>query len=220
MKYIETERLILREWTLNDVNDQVEGLNNFETAKNLTVPFPYTKEDSITYISKHLKNTLSIYAFAVQLKSSNKVIGGTNLDIKDGKYHGGIWLNEKYTGKGYGTEVWLARIKFAFEFLKLNELENGYYDFNNRSRLMQEKVGYKVVGKSSKFCPALNKEVVEILTLLTKENFNIALKSAKLKAIYDKIKILLFWYCKIKFNFLIKIRISKLCKKRKANFTI
>ena len=32
---IETERLILREWTLNDVNDMVEGLNDFDTAKKV-----------------------------------------------------------------------------------------------------------------------------------------------------------------------------------------
>lgn len=190
MNFIETERLILREWTLDDVPDQVEGLSNFETAKNLTVPFPYTNRDSIEYISKHLKNKSGSYAFAVELKDTKKVIGGTNLDIKEGKYHGGIWINEVYTGRGYGTEVWLARIKFVFDFLKLDEIENGYYDFNERSRLMQEKVGYKVVGKSKKFCPALNKEVVEILTMLTKENFYNAVSSTRLKAIYDRIKIL------------------------------
>lgn len=190
MKYIETERLILREWTLDDVKDQVEGLNNFETAKNLTVPFPYTDKNSIEYISKHLKNTKESYAFAVELKESGKVIGGTNLDIRNGVFHGGIWLNEKYTGKGYGTEIWIARCKFAFEFLKLNELENGYYEFNERSKHMQDKVGYKPFGKSTKFCPALNQNVLEILTKLTKTDFYNKLQISKLKPTYEKIKIL------------------------------
>lgn len=190
MKYIETERLVLREWTLDDVPDQVEGLSNFETAKNLTVPFPYTDENSIAYISKHLKNNPESYAFAVELKSNGKIIGGTSLDLREGHYNGGIWLNEAYTGKGYGTEVWLARAKFAFEELKADKIENGYFDFNNRSKHMQEKIGHIIVGESTKFCPALNKEVGEILTELTKENFNIALKSTKLKEIYDKIKII------------------------------
>ncbi len=190
MKYIETERLILREWTLKDVPYQVEGLGNFETAKNLVVPFPYTKENSIAYITKHLKNSAESYAFAVELKGTGKVIGGTSLDLRDGQYHGGIWLNETYTGKGYGTEVWLARAKFAFEVLKANEIENGYFEFNNRSKHMQEKVGYKIVGKKVNFSPALNQEVVEILTRLTKEDFYNAVQSEKLKAIYDKIKIL------------------------------
>lgn len=171
MQKIETERLILREWTLDDVDDQVEGLSNFETAKNLTVPFPYTREHSIAYITKHLENNKDSYAFAVELKETGKVIGGTSLDLKDGIYHGGIWLNEKYTGKGYGTEVWTARARFAFEVLGLNEIENGFYEFNGRSKHMQEKIGYKIVGKTINFCPALNSEVVEVLTRLTKEDF-------------------------------------------------
>ena len=186
---IETERLILREWTLDDVSDQVEGLSNFETARNLLVPFPYTEKNSIEYISKHLKNSYENNAFAVQLKDTKKVIGGTSIDFRDGKYSGGIWLNEVYTGKGYGTEIWLARAKFAFEVLKATEIEDGYFSFNNRSKHMQEKVGYKAVGKSTKFCPALGKECCEVLTRLTKTDFYEALKSTKLKAIYDKIKI-------------------------------
>lgn len=186
---IETERLILREWTFDDVPDQVEGLNNFETAKNLTSPFPYAEENSIEYITKHLKNGSGSYAFAVELKDTGKVIGGTNLVLLNGHYNGGIWINEAYTGKGYGTEVWLARAKFAFEELKADKLDNGFYDFNNRSKHMQEKTGYKIVGESTKFCRALNKEVVVILTVLTKENFYHALQSPKLKEIYEKIKI-------------------------------
>lgn len=190
MKFIETERLILREWTLDDVPDQVEGLGNFETAKNLITPFPYTVENSIAYISKHLKNNPESYAFAVELKGTKKVIGGTSLDLRDGRYNGGIWLNEAYTGKGYGTEVWLARAKFAFEVLNVDKIENGFFEFNTRSRQMQEKVGHIIVGKSIKFCPALNKEVGEILTELTKENFYNAIQTDKLKTIYDKIRFL------------------------------
>lgn len=192
MKFIETERLILREWTLDDVPDQVEGLSNFETAKNLTVPFPYTEENSIAYISKHLKNNKEDYAFAAELKGTGKVIGGTNLAIKDGEFHGGIWLNEAYTGKGFGTEMWIARAKFAFEALNLDKVENGYFEFNERSKHMQEKVGHIIVGKSKKFCPALNKEVGEVLTVLTRENFYKAIKSTTLKEVYDKVKILTF----------------------------
>ena len=38
---LETERLILREWQLTDIPDMVEGLNDFYTAKNLTIPFTF-----------------------------------------------------------------------------------------------------------------------------------------------------------------------------------
>ena len=170
---IETERLILREYTLSDVDDLVEGLNNFDIAKNLVVPFPYNKSHAESFINKNCKHTDKNYSFAIQLKNNNKVIGGTSLEFNEQlqKFKGGIWFNQKYIGKGYGTEVWKARAKFAFETLKLTELENGFFDYNQASWHMQEKVGYKIVGKKTNFCPALNKEVVEIVTLLKKEDF-------------------------------------------------
>ena len=187
MEYIETEHLILREWTLTDVRDQVEGLSNFETAKNLTIPFPYGTQNSLDYITKHTKNNENSYAFAVELKENKKVIGGTSLDFKNGKHDGGIWLNEKFTGKGYGTEVWIARAKFAFDVLRLDELENGYFEFNERSKHLHEKIGYKVIGKTTIFCPALNSDVVEILAKLTKMDFYRAMRDGKLQGVYNKI---------------------------------
>ncbi|MBE7075053.1 MAG: GNAT family N-acetyltransferase [Clostridiales bacterium] len=170
---IETERLILREWKLSDISSMVEGLNNFDTSKNLTVPFPYTKEHAESFINKHLKNDENNYYFAIVLKDTNKVIGGTSLEIKTdiNKNKGGIWLNNKYHGKGLGTEVWIARAKFAFETLNLNELENGFFEHNEISWKMQQKLGYKIVGKTINYCPALNREVVEIITNLKKEEF-------------------------------------------------
>ena len=48
---IETERLLMRPYKLKDVDDIVEGLNDFDTAKNLTVPFPYTKENAKQFLN-------------------------------------------------------------------------------------------------------------------------------------------------------------------------
>ena len=174
---IETKRLILRPWQMTDINDIVEGLNNFDTAKNLTTPFPYTNENAIDFINKHLKNDDKNFYYAIVLRDNNKVIGGTSLELKpNNRNKGGIWLNQKYTGKGYGTEVWKARAEFAFYTLGLSELENGFYDFNEKSWHMQQKLGYKKVGQTVNFCPALNNEVVEIITRLTKEDFETATK--------------------------------------------
>ena len=170
---IETERLLLREWKLSDTNDMVEGLNNFEIAKNLTVPFPYTKKDAEYFVNKHLKNDENNHYFAIVLKSENKVIGGTSLEIKSdiGKNKGGIWLNQKYHGQGFGTEGWIARAKYAFETLNLTELENGFFEHNEISWKMQQKLGYQIVGKTKNTCPALGGEVVESVTNLTASNF-------------------------------------------------
>ncbi len=147
--FIETDRLILRKYRLEDVDDVVEGLNNLNVSKWLAkVPYPYTKEDAIKYINKSIDNNL--YNFAIVLKSENKVIGAaqlSNIDLENGvSSGGGIWINEKYQGQGYGSEAFGARIKYAFEVLGLRRLENGYFKDNVRSRDMQLRFGFKNEG--------------------------------------------------------------------------
>lgn len=172
---IETERLILRQYKLSDADDVVEGLNNLNVSKWLAfVPYPYTKEDAIEYITKSIEENL--YNFAIVLKSENKVIGATqlnNINNVHGTAGGGIWINEKYHGYGYGTEAWGARIKYAFEKLNLRRLENGYFKDNISSWKMQEKFGYKNEGiRRKKFkSMATGKFEDEYITGLLKEEW-------------------------------------------------
>ena len=148
IKSIETKRLLLRQWNKNDISDIVEGLNNINVSKWLAgAPFPYTIEDAKSFVQKTIDNDL--YNFAIILKKENKVIGGTqitNISYDNGTAGGGIWINEKYQGNGFGTEAFGARIKYAFEILGLRRLENGYFKGNEKSHQMQLKFGYKDEG--------------------------------------------------------------------------
>ena len=156
---LETKELILREWTENDVEDLIEGLNNIDVSKWLVfVPYPYNKKDADKWIVFCIENSKkgidrTEYDFAVELKSEKKVIGGITLD-KINKFQGiaggGIWINAKYHGKGYGTEAFGKRIDFAFNELKLRRLENGFIDGNQSSFKMQEKFGYIIEGMKRK----------------------------------------------------------------------
>ena len=144
---IETDRLILREWKSSDKEDLIDGLNHFDTAKNLTVPFPYTESDADAFLSKFSKSDKNKFYFAVEHKAIGKVIGGTNFNLNDdGSNSGGIWINHKFHGQGFGTEVFSARARFAFEFLKVEKIYNGFFEFNKTSFAMQQKLGYKIVG--------------------------------------------------------------------------
>ena len=174
MKHIlETERLILRPWEDSDVDAIFDGLSDFDTAKMLVVPYPYTKKDAIEFLEKRKFDDENSFYFAITLKENGKVIGGTNIciDVSNNTNGGGIWLDKKYQGFGYGTEAWTARAKFAFLELKLEKLYNGYFEHNQASPKMQQKVGYKVVGERDRFCPTLGKNVKEIRTILTRDDF-------------------------------------------------
>ena len=169
---IETERLLLRAYTLNDVEQLVEGLNEFDVAKGLVTPFPYTTEDGKAFILKNLnpgKNEK--YNFAVIEKETGRLIGGTGVAVKEGNVgDGGIWLNKNYHKKGFGTEIYLARTLFAFNGVK--ELKSSYYDYNFGSKHLHEKVGFIPTGEETMaFNHALGRNVREIMVRLSRERF-------------------------------------------------
>ena len=169
---IETQRLIFREWNKDDIDFVADGLNDISVAKNMPVPFPYTKNEAVEFVNSHLKNNSKCYHFAIDRKEDNKTIGGTNISINEnGEFTGGIWLHRNFQGQGYGTEVWIARAKFAFDYLGAKELVNSFFEFNERSKKMQQKLGYKIVGEKVTYCPALQSDTKEVLTNLQKFDF-------------------------------------------------
>ncbi len=179
---LETKRLILRDWDKKDINALIEGLNNLNVTRWLAfAPFPYTKKDAEKWIN-HCKNISNkgknkdSYEFAIELKSEKKVIGGITLskiNLSQGTAGGGIWLNEKYQRKGYGSEAFGERLKFAFEKLKLRRIDNGYFKGNEASFKMQQKFGYKLEGLRRKAfkCMADGKIKDEYTTGLLKEEW-------------------------------------------------
>lgn len=176
---IDSKRIILRNWKDEDVRDLIEGLNNINVSKWLAaVPYPYTKKDAEEFIAyaKQTEESKKDLMLAIVLKENNKVIGGTsiqNINKKDGTCTGGIWLNEKYQKNGYGTEAFSTRAKYCFEILGLRRLENGYFSDNEKSKKMQEKLGYKYEGIRRKkyLCLATNEYNDECITGLLKEEF-------------------------------------------------
>ena len=175
---INGKRIILRSWEYEDEKDLVEGLNNINVSKWLaSVPYPYTENDAKSFIEHAKKSDERDYiALAIVLKENNKVIGGTeirNINKKDGTASGGIWLNEKYQKNGYGTEAFSTKIKYSFDTLGLRRMENGYFSNNEKSKKMQEKLGYKIEGLKRKkyLCLATNEYVDECITGLLKEEF-------------------------------------------------
>lgn len=179
---LETNRLILREWDLGDVDDLVEGLNDLEVAKWLAfVPHPYTGAGAERWIAYCIKLSSeekgrAAYHLAVELKSTGKVIGGVSIDKinrMQGTAGGGIWINAKYQRMGYGSEAFGKRLAFAFEELQLRRLDNGYFKGNETSFRLQEKFGYKAEGvrRNAFVCMANGEIMDEYTTGLLKEEW-------------------------------------------------
>jgi RimJ/RimL family protein N-acetyltransferase len=133
---LETNRLVIRNWQEKDIDDLVEGLNNYNISKWLAlVPYPYLRENAIEWkdycIKNDMENNRNGYEFAIELKYNKKVIGGVSIsgiNKMHGTAGGGIWINENYHGSGYGKEAFFEKIRFSFEELGLRKLENGFFD--------------------------------------------------------------------------------------------
>lgn len=179
---LETNRLILRDFRDDDAQDLVEGLNDIEVTRWLSiVPFPYTLKDAYSFINyckaEAKKEPRINYDFAVILKSENKLIGCVSLN-NISYFHsiapnGGLWFNKKYHHKGYATEAFNKRIEFAFNQLGLRKIENGYFKGNESSRKLQLKLGYKEEGIRVQHykCRSTGEVVDEVITGLLKEDW-------------------------------------------------
>ncbi len=152
---LETARLVLRDWTPGDLPDLIEGLNDLSVARWLAfVPHPYTPDAAQQWIAycaslAQAGRDRSAYELAIELRGEGKVIGGVSLSRISrlhGTAGGGIWLNARYHGHGYGLEAFAEKVRFAFEDLGLRKLENGYFPGNAASQAMQAKLGYTLEG--------------------------------------------------------------------------
>jgi len=69
----------------------------------------------------------------------------TALDLTDEQdvYETGYWMAPKYTGQGMATEAANAAIRYAFGHLRARAITVGYFDGNERSRRIVEKLGFR-----------------------------------------------------------------------------
>jgi RimJ/RimL family protein N-acetyltransferase len=151
-----TARLALRDWTPADIPDLIEGLNDLSVSRWLAfVPHPYTSADAerwLIYCAQLSEKGADReqYEFAIELSSAHKVIGGvslTRVSRLHGTAGGGIWINARYQGHGYGSEAFGEKIRFAFVDLDLRRLDNGFFKGNDASFAMQQRFGYQLEGE-------------------------------------------------------------------------
>lgn len=145
MKTIETERLILRGWQLEDLNDFYEYANDPNVGPMAGWEPHSSKEVSLNVLKSFIEND---DRWAIVLKESGKVIGSVRIhpDENRGKYcakYINYELSADYWGKGYMTEAVKHVIKYAFEEMNIDLLTAFFYPHNIRSKRIIEKCGFQ-----------------------------------------------------------------------------
>lgn len=166
--YIETKRLIIRDWKMNDYKDLYEYGKSDLVGPNAGWPPHKSDTESKEIINMFINKGDS---YAIELKSEKKVIGGCGLhdnnpdeSLKDlNQKEIGYVLNPKYWGNGYIPEAVKALLDYGFNKLKLDLIWCGHYDFNSNSKRVTEKCGFNYKFTIDRNIELLDNKEVKIL---------------------------------------------------------
>lgn len=177
MEELVTERLILRKWKETDSKDLYEYAKSELVGPNAGWPPHKSEDESKEIVKMFIKNDDT---YAIVLKSENKVIGGIGLHERkpDDRLNNlkqkeiGYVLNPNYWGKGIVPEAVNCLINYGFKELNLDLIWCGHFDFNDKSRRVNEKCGFKYrFSKKEKLSLLDNKEVTTLYYCIFKSDY-------------------------------------------------
>ncbi|OAB47042.1 GNAT family N-acetyltransferase [Paenibacillus antarcticus] len=151
MPVFETERLLLRKLSLDDIQDYYEFASDPIVSANTLWDRHESLEDTIKdleYATAKYESRQA-YRWGIVYKPLNKLVGRTGLiswDVRHQRAEIGFALSSQYWNKGIMTEATREVITYSFEQLDVNRLE-GRCNYNNiGSARVLENVGMKFEG--------------------------------------------------------------------------
>ncbi|POT56357.1 hypothetical protein C3432_13065 [Citrobacter amalonaticus] len=140
-----SHRLLLRPFTIRDIDDVKNALSQPETTHWLQhVPYPYTSCDAAAWIANHpqaWRRGVSL-ELAIEEKNTQQLVGTIGLfELRQKNNYLGYWLAPQYWGKGYCCEAALALAQWGFEQLSLSTLRGRCVRENIRSARTLQRMG-------------------------------------------------------------------------------
>ena len=153
---IDTERLLLRKVTRDDLNDIFEYTSN----ENVTKYLRWSTHESVEVTRKYIDDVLNEYSdgkdspWMIEYKTQKKVIGAIHIivyDEKNKRSEIGYVLSEKYWNKGIMTEALKAVISYCFDVLGFNRVQLQCKSENGASEKVIGKSGSQFEGQMREF---------------------------------------------------------------------
>jgi len=135
---IVTPRLILRAPTLGD-------LDSIQSAKEEAWP-DLQRWMSWAFDSQRSRQAMEDSIRRVMDYQNQPGIALAGFHRMNGDYETGYWVVPKYAGQGMATEAANAAIRYAFGHLGAKAITIGYFDGNEPSRRIVEKLGFQKLG--------------------------------------------------------------------------
>ena len=178
MERIETARLVLRPWKLNerDAEDLYDYAKDPRVGPIAGWPVHRSLENSWTVLTQFVKDD---EVLAIEEKESGRVIGSIGLHRRDPDESTahlphrelGYCLHPAFWGRGYMTEAARACLWYGFEHLGLAIIWCGHYEGNSRSRRVIEKCGFSYAFSRREKATQLPDERLAHYFSLTKEDW-------------------------------------------------
>lgn len=179
---IETERLLISHGQIEDYIkvheydfNYLQGLNgNIKYIKRDPdeVRSWFSKDKDIEEHYKRLEENKS-YDFIVYLRDNNEPIANISFDRYDKELNAleiAAWLHPKYWGKGYIKEALLGAMEYIYS-LGYDNIKAGYYKGNEKSKKLNEKIGFKIY-KQEETNDFMGNETINYIGIMSKDRFN------------------------------------------------
>ena len=150
MIYLETERLILRDYREDDFNEYYRLKTDSKTMYYLQDIQLHTKEEAYEDFHKVLEDMSKFdrkfYFMHMELKDSHEQVGSVGYTVMNdtpvGKIVGaGYFIYPKFWGKGYTTEAFRRVLEFAFCNYNVYRVSTGCLAENIGSERVMQKCG-------------------------------------------------------------------------------
>jgi RimJ/RimL family protein N-acetyltransferase len=145
---INTERLVLRRYTRNDVSDVLEFASQVSVARVTSGNIDATEEGIRRYID--LQNSYQpfekdkVFDLAIERKEDGKVMGLLTFICRDHKQGVIGWaLGAEHRGQGYAIEAAKALLTYGFKSLGLHRIEADTSSGNSGSWRLMERLGMR-----------------------------------------------------------------------------
>lgn len=141
---IETERLLLRRWTLQDMS----GFLRFAADPAVMMAAGARPVLSPEEAHAELKrSTEDPYSFAITLKSTGEIVGKIKYQSDYRRPHVNsvsiaYELTRQYWGNGYMTEALRGVVRYAFDVMGVDIIGISHFIENERSRRVIERAGF------------------------------------------------------------------------------
>lgn len=180
---LETDRLILREFKLSDLDDFYEYAKVEGVGELAGWPHHTSKDISLSVLNNFIKEKK---VFAIVYKENNKVIGSLGIELygyeeemsEFTNYKGreiGYVLSKDYWGMGLMPEAVKRVIDYLFNDLNYDFIVCGHFLRNKQSERVNEKCGFIPYVKVS-YTTIMKTEEECLLRVLLNPNKNLGVK--------------------------------------------